>query len=227
MKIGILQTGHSPEDLYEPFGDYDGMFRDMLDGKGFEFQTWAVVDGIFPDSPEDADGWLITGSKHGAYEDHAWIAPLEDLIRQIHARKRPLAGICFGHQIMADVWGGRAEKADKGFVTGARQFASAAGPVSAYVAHQDQVTEVPPSAQVVAGSDYCPVAALAYDFPAFSVQFHPEYNRGFTEDLIDMFGDQLMSPDQIAEAKSTLDADVPSDLFGAQAATFFRGHVPR
>ena len=128
---------------------------------------------------------------------------------------------------MADVWGGKAEKADKGFITGAREFESPAGPVSAYVAHQDQVTDVPPNAQVVAGSDYCPVAALAYDFPAFSVQFHPEYNRGFTEDLIDMFGDQLMNADQIAEAKSTLDADVPAGLFGAQAAAFFRGNIPR
>ena len=42
-----------------------------------------------------------------------------------------------------------------------------------------------------------------------------------------MFGDQLMNEDQIAEAKSTLDTEVPSDLFGAQAAAFFRGHVPR
>ena len=85
MKLGILQTGHSPEDLYGDFGDYDAMFRDLLDGNGFEFQTWAVVDGIFPDGPEAADGWLITGSKHGAYENHPWIAPLEEFIRAVYA----------------------------------------------------------------------------------------------------------------------------------------------
>ena len=118
MKIGILQTGHSPEDLFGPFGDYDGMFRDMLDGNGFEFQTWAVVDGVLPDGADEADAWLITGSKHGAYEDHAWIPPLEELIREINARKQPLAGICFGHQIIAQALGGKVEKYPGGWAIG-------------------------------------------------------------------------------------------------------------
>ncbi len=227
MKIGILQTGHAPDTLVGETGDYPQMFERLLAGHDFDFATYDVEGGEMPADIHDCDGWLITGSRHGAYESHPWIAPLEALIRKIWAAKLPLVGICFGHQIMADVWGGKAEKADKGFITGAREFESPAGPVSAYVAHQDQVTDVPPNAQVVAGSDYCPVAALAYDFPAFSVQFHPEYNRGFTEDLIDMFGDQLMTQDQIAEAKSTLDAEVPDGLFGAQAAAFFRGNIPR
>ncbi|MEZ5715919.1 MAG: hypothetical protein R3D85_12560 [Paracoccaceae bacterium] len=29
-----------------------------------------MVDGIFPESAEARDGWLITGSRHGAHEDH-------------------------------------------------------------------------------------------------------------------------------------------------------------
>jgi len=40
-----------------------------------------VVDGIFPESIHAADGWLITGSRHGVYEDHLWIPPLERFIR--------------------------------------------------------------------------------------------------------------------------------------------------
>jgi len=70
MKIGILQTGHAPEALIETSGDYDALFPRLLDGHGLVFDTYAVVDGVFPDSFADADGWLITGSKHGAYEDH-------------------------------------------------------------------------------------------------------------------------------------------------------------
>ena len=96
MKIGILQTGHAPEDLIGASGNYDQMFRDLLAGHDFEFETWPVVDGVLPDGPEAADGWLITGSKHGVYEDHAWIKPLEALIREIDAQKRPLAGIGSG-----------------------------------------------------------------------------------------------------------------------------------
>ncbi len=77
MRIGILQTGHAPPDeTRTTMGDYDQMFRDLLGGHGFTFDTYAVLDGIFPDGPDAAEGWIITGSKHGGvYEDHAWIPP--------------------------------------------------------------------------------------------------------------------------------------------------------
>ena len=83
MKIGILQTGHSPDNMKDALGDYGDMFVKLLGGHDFDFQIWSVVDGDFPASAVDADGWLITGSKHGAYEDHDWIPPLEQLIRGI------------------------------------------------------------------------------------------------------------------------------------------------
>ena len=38
----------------------------------------------------DADGWLITGSRHGTYEDHPWIPPLEEFIRAAESPDRPL-----------------------------------------------------------------------------------------------------------------------------------------
>jgi len=228
VKITVLDCV-SPDKLtakYGPTGDHviRWLSKSLPEA---EMSTVHVAGGAPAPKPAEVDGIVISGSEKGVYDDTPWMAPLRAALEEYRKAGTPVFGICFGHQIMADVWGGKAEKADKGFITGAREFASAAGPVSAFVAHQDQVTDVPPNAQIVAGSDYCPVAALAYDFPAFSVQFHPEYNRGFTEDLIDMFGDQLMSPDQIAEAKSTLDADVPDQLFGAQAAAFFRGNIPR
>ena len=110
MKIGILQTGHSPDNMKEAMGDYGQMFEKLLDNRGFTFQIWSVVDNEFPASAMDADGWLITGSKFGAYEDHDWIAPLEELIRAIRETGKPLVGVCFGHQIIAQALGGTVEK---------------------------------------------------------------------------------------------------------------------
>ncbi len=68
MKIGILQAGRSPDESREEFGDYDQFFVRYLDGRGFTFDTYPVLDGVLPDGPDAADGWLITGSKFGAYE---------------------------------------------------------------------------------------------------------------------------------------------------------------
>src|SRR5690606_24036163 len=120
--IGILQTGHAAEPIRAEQGDYDEMFRRLLGGHGFTFSTWNVVDGEFPEGPEAAEGWLITGSRHGAYEEHDWLPPLEDLIRAIREAKRPLVGICFGHQIVAQALGGRVEKFDGGWSVGPQHY---------------------------------------------------------------------------------------------------------
>ena len=77
-----------------------------------------IADNEFPAGPDAADGWLITGSKHGAYEDHDWIPPLEQLIRDIYAAGRPLVGVCFGHQIIAQALGGTVEKFKGGWSVG-------------------------------------------------------------------------------------------------------------
>jgi GMP synthase-like glutamine amidotransferase len=62
------------------------------------------------------DGWLITGSRHGVYENHPFIPRLEEFIRAAMAGGVPMVGICFGHQIMAQAMGGRVEKFPGGWV---------------------------------------------------------------------------------------------------------------
>ncbi|MDR9395637.1 MAG: type 1 glutamine amidotransferase, partial [Roseovarius sp.] len=76
MKIGVLMTGHALPEVQQTLGDFDAMFAKLLAGRGFDFSRYDVVDEIYPRDPAECDGWLITGSKHGAYEDHPWIPPL-------------------------------------------------------------------------------------------------------------------------------------------------------
>ena len=181
-----------------------------------------IAVGVEMPNPGDVDGIIISGSEKGVYDDTPWMQPLRDNLQAMRGHGTPIFGICFGHQIMADVFGGKAEKVDQGFITGARSFDMKGRAVPAHVAHQDQVTQVPPGASVTASAPYCPAAALAYDFPAMSVQFHPEYSSGFTMDLIDMFGAELMSDDEIAKARQSVKGDVSADLYGAEVAEFFR-----
>lgn len=172
--------------------------------------------------PADVDGIIISGSEKGVYDDTPWMQLLRNNLQLMRAAGVPMFGICFGHQIMADVFGGKAAKSDKGFVTGTKSFNDRGASVNAYLAHQDQVVAVPPNANVIASAEHCPVAALSYDFPALSVQFHPEYDREFTSDLIELFGAELMSVEQMQAAHESLSAEVVDAQWCSEVADFFR-----
>ncbi|MFW8634098.1 type 1 glutamine amidotransferase [Cribrihabitans pelagius] len=222
MKIGILQTGHAPDDLIGASGNYDGMFRDLLAGHGFEFETWPVVDGTFPEGPEAADGWLITGSKHGVYEDHAWIKPLEELIREIDAQKRPLAGICFGHQIIAQALGGKVGKFEGGWAVGRVTYMQDGKPLVLNAWHQDQVIEPPAGARVLAGDCFCKYGILAYGDHIWTLQPHPEFSTGFVAGLIEKRGRGLVPDDILEAASANLEGPLNSNDIAAFLAEFFK-----
>ena len=76
MKIGILQTGKSPEQLAPEFGDYGNMFERMLDGRGFEFRIYDILENEFPASiTAELDGWFITGSTLGRVRGSSLASP--------------------------------------------------------------------------------------------------------------------------------------------------------
>ncbi len=207
MKIGILQTGHSPDELRPVTGDYADLFERLLDGQGFEFQTFSVVDGDFPEGPYICDGWLITGSKHGAYENHPWIAPLETLIRDVYALGKPMVGVCFGHQIIAQALGGKVEKYAGGWAVGPQTYDWDAQSITLNAWHQDQVTELPAEAVVVARNSFCENAALVYGNTVFTVQAHPEFDGDFVAGLIEHRGSAVPA-ELIAHAQTLQNAEV-------------------
>ncbi len=196
MRITILETGRPPEALRGAYPSYPAMFETLLTGADADlaFHSIAVVDDAPLPDPETLDAVLITGSPAGVYEDHPWIAPLEDFIRAAAAAATPQVGICFGHQIMAQAFGGRVEKSAKGWGVGRHHYAIKVRPdwmqpeaeaFAVAASHQDQVVALPPTARVLAHSDHCAFAALDYAHaPAMSLQGHPEMSAAFAADLV-------------------------------------------
>ena len=201
MKIGIIECGPVPEALRNTYISYPAMFSAQLAPllPSATFETVSVVHGEDLPGPEVRDAWLLTGSRHGVYDDLPWIAPLKDFIRAVAAQRRPMVGVRFGHQIIAEAMGGRVQKAEIGWRVGLEtyetRFNGAACSVAMPAFHQDQVIVQPPGSQVLAQSDACPYAALRYsDAPILSVQYHPEFSRPYLADLIDVLAKHDAEP---------------------------------
>ncbi len=191
FKLGILEVGRPPENLSKIFGDYPSMFETLLKDQGADWHyiTYPVVDGQLPQNVHDCNGWLITGSRHGIYDDLEWIGRLKTFLKTAYDEHVPVVGICFGHQILAEALGGKAEKSNKGWGCGVFTYYVLESPdwmpegltsfsIEAY--HQDQVTKLPADGEVVASSDFCKYAAIDYKGRALTLQGHPEFNKEYS-----------------------------------------------
>ena len=192
MKVGILAAGYPPRSLQPAFGDYAAMFKTLLDGQGFDWRTWDVSHGAYPVQPEDCEAYIITGASAGVYDGDPWIDDLLAFLRGVKGRAR-LVGVCFGHQAMAQAFGGQVIKWPQGRGVGLHTYEVAEvqpwmDPPPAFAlpaSHQDQVAILPLATRVLAGNDFCRNGMLAYDDqPAISLQLHPEFEPAFAAALI-------------------------------------------
>ncbi len=225
-RIAILVTGRPPSTLQPDFGDYAAMFGTIL-GDGYETTAFDVQGGEFPD-PDAFDGAIVTGSAAGVYDDLPWIAPLLDWLRTARGRTK-LVGICFGHQAMAQAFGGHVEKSDKGWGIGLHTYdivssepwmQPPAATIAIPVSHQDQVVRIDPDARVIARCDFTPHAGLAWGNDAISFQCHPEFVPTYAAALVEgRRGSRI--PEALAdEAVASLEGPDDRDLVSGWIRAF-------
>lgn len=214
MKLGILETGAPPSFLRERFGAYPEMFRSLLGDDGIAYRVFAVAEGDLPRAPQECDGYIVTGSACGVYDPLPWILELKGFLNAASG-KAALVGVCFGHQVMADAFGGEVVKSPKGWGLGEHEYEvlspkpwmDSGAPIRLPASHQDQVVAAPPGAEVIAASDFTPFGALAYpERRAISMQLHPEFEPAYAIALIEARRGKRYSEDEAERAISSYQA---------------------
>lgn len=135
---------------------------------------------------EEVSGIIIGGSPHMLSTDREeWIDKLEDYVRNAAAKKIPVLGICFGHQLVAKAFGGNIEKTSRrefGTVDidlteeGANDalFRDLPQEMPALMSHSESVTKTPEIIRSLAFNEHNINQAIGIGENVRGVQFHPE-----------------------------------------------------
>lgn len=195
MKINILLCDTFNDQLPEEIPGYVSLFRKLFGmfGSPVCYEIFDVRRNIYPAPLHRDELYLIPGSRASAYDDTPWVKSLIGFVRTMYAKNVKMAGVCFGHQIIAQALGGKVERAKQGWGTGVRTSGIIApqalkffpeGEMSLLYNHHDQVVELPPRSKCFAGSDFCRIEGFYIDDKVLTFQGHPEYTPEYSRYLL-------------------------------------------
>jgi GMP synthase (glutamine-hydrolysing) len=211
VRLLVLVTGQTLPALASRRGDYPAWIREKTgDAWSGAWATHDVRTAAPMPRPLEADAFVITGSSSSVTERAPWMLRTEALIREIASARRPLLGICFGHQIVAQALGGLVTRNPRGREMGAmrvsrtlddRIFAGLPRAFDIHGTHVDAVTRLPPGAEVLATTPRDPHAAFRVGPWIKGVQFHPEFDadvmRGYLDARADIVRAEGGDPDAL------------------------------
>ncbi len=201
MKILVVQSRTAEDWLVRERENFTNAIGTAAD---IEFLS-ALDERLAWSSPDeflkDADGVIFGGSSdfdfHGGRpeRDPARLMSLiilsrsRNIVRHAIADGTPILGVCFGHQLIAQMHGGDVQNDPAQSKSGSHEvtlteegkndtlFKHMPPTFCAQYWHKDAVTELPEGSTLLATGVSCRFAALRYGANTYTVQFHPEARR--------------------------------------------------
>ena len=169
----------------------------------------------------DPSGIILSGGPASVYDS----SESPKAHQEIFAMGKPVLGICYGMQTMAEQLGGRVENAEKrefGFAEVRarghsdllrdiqdRSNSEGHGFLEVWMSHGDKVVEMPDGFKIIASNESTPIAGIGDDSrKMYGLQFHPEVTHTqlgreiisrFVLDICDVKPDWTM-PNYVAES---------------------------
>jgi GMP synthase-like glutamine amidotransferase len=234
MNIGLLECDHVAERFRHIAGDYREMFAALLGryAPQLSLTYFDACSGELPPSLDACDAYLCTGSRSSVYDEAGWIHALKDFVRRAHEAGKPLVGICFGHQMLAEALGGRVERAPQGWGVGVHQLEVVRAEAwmrprqascKLQFMHQDQVERLPENSVLLGQSDHCPVAMFRVGETMLGLQAHPEFPAAYSQALLADRAERI-GAERLQAAQASLSQATDEGIVTSWIAEFLGAH---
>ncbi len=180
----------------------------------------AITDPLPATIEEDAI--VISGSVHSVYDGDPWIARLEDLVRRVPDGKKIL-GICFGHQLIGQAFGGVVTRGKLGREIGVasitltpqgrqdKLFDGLPSRFSLATSHADVIEQMPLQATLYAWNGKYANQSFAIGDNIRTLQPHPEITCSIISAIVRareniLVREGVMQPDELAQTLQRIES---------------------
>lgn len=189
----VLIIQHAPH-------EHAAALRRALESQGIPSHVTKIWAGETLPDPNKISGLVSLGGPMGANDeiDYAWIRDELRLMKLVHDRLLPIAGICLGGQMLARALGGKVVANDHPEIgwfeirlneEGKKDpLMSSAGPTPKFYQWHYDAFSPPPGAISLANSPICAHQAFRMGESAYGFQFHPEADSQLVDEWLQVEG---------------------------------------
>ncbi|EGG18028.1 glutamine amidotransferase class-I domain-containing protein [Cavenderia fasciculata] len=228
LRIGLLKCDRFIPEIRSKYGDIDVQFRNLLSlntiNPNWELNVFECKEeNQFPSHSDIVDkqlysGFIISGSRSSVNDDNDWTNRLKDTIKLLHQKSINTVGVCYGHQAISSVLGGKISDNPKGWSVSQHAINIDKDVLKPYdnsvfkpfggldsigrnldiiCSNKQLVSTTPLALKCFAHSDQCSNhGSIGDNFITF--QGHPEYTGPLIKDII--LGRRGLIPDDVIEA---------------------------
>lgn len=195
-KIVILKMGETLDSILSQYGDFHD---NIIKISKIDKRDVTIVDCQKEEEPpnlENIKGIIITGSHSMVSDYESWSVKISQWLKLVIKTNIPVLGICYGHQIIADILGGIVGYNPKGMEVGMvdilltedgqrdRLLGGLPKIFKGYETHSQSVLQLPKGAKLLAYNDNEPIQSFSYENHIWGTQFHPEFLAEITKEYI-------------------------------------------